>query len=320
MLQQTQVRTVIPYWERWMRLFPNLPGLARATEKEVLKAWEGLGYYSRARNLWKASRILCSRNGGEFPRHYEEVLDLPGVGRYTAGAICSLAYGDPTAILDGNVSRVLARVYMVPQPVKEAACRNRLWEISAHLVASASDCSALNQGLMELGATVCLPRAPLCSACPLRRSCGAYQARAVEKFPARNEQITLRDREYVAFLISRRERVLVRQRGEGVVNGGLWEFPNVELHAPGSLAVTLQSVGLELKRLSPIKHTITRNRITLHVFAGTANGESRALSRRFSSEWRPIGDLEALPFSSAHAKLRALVQAAHGLANQGVAA
>jgi A/G-specific adenine glycosylase len=308
MLQQTQVKTVLAYWERWMKLFPNIFALAHATEPDVLKAWEGLGYYTRARNLQAAARKICSEYGGKFPNSYEGLIALPGIGRYTAGAICSIAFGQRTAILDGNVARVLSRFFMVPGALKETATQRKLWSFSGALVQAASNTSALNQGLMELGAIICLPRAPLCSACPLGDQCQARRQKRVEEFPERAEAVELKQRAFIALLLRRGDLVLVRQRAGDVVNGGLWEFPNVEFAAAQSPSEAIASFGMELDLVKTIKHTITRNRITLHAFAGTANGNSRALATRFAAQWRPLAELAQLPFSSAHAKLRAFLQ------------
>jgi A/G-specific adenine glycosylase len=318
MLQQTQVKTVIPYWERWMTQFPDLKSLAGAREEAVLKAWEGLGYYSRARNLQKAARKVCSEHSGVFPQAHAEVFELPGVGRYTAGAICSIAYGAPTPILDGNVARVLSRVFMISGSIKDARVQKELWGLSAALVESTTDCSALNQGLMELGATICLPRTPLCAPCPLKRPCQARLAGRVAEFPERAEPPAMRDRQFIAFIFRHKTKVLVRKRAQSVVNGGLWEFPNIEIKRGDN--ANPHAERFDLKPLRTIKHTITRNRITLHAFAGPANGNAKALAGEFDAEWHPLADLEKLPFSSAHARLRALLWERHGSANKAVVA
>ncbi|MCC6233026.1 MAG: A/G-specific adenine glycosylase, partial [Verrucomicrobiales bacterium] len=179
MLQQTQVRTVIPYWERWMRAFPTVADLAKATEPTVLKLWEGLGYYRRARHLHAAAKQLFAETGGRFPTDREGILALPGVGRYTAGAIHSIAFNQPSPILDGNVIRVLTRWQGLTGDPAVRAVNQGLWEDAQRLVEAAAElrrpeaCSHLNQSLMELGATVCTPRAPRCHECPVAGSCRA---------------------------------------------------------------------------------------------------------------------------------------------------
>jgi A/G-specific adenine glycosylase len=316
MLQQTQVKTVIPYWERWMTLFPAVEDLANAPEEKVLKAWEGLGYYTRARNLQRAAREVMAKFGGSFPDAYAAVLALPGIGRYTAGAICSIAFGQARPILDGNVARVLSRVFMVAGSPKDPAVQKQLWALSAGLIRAAADCSSFNQGLMALGATICLPRAALCPQCPLRKLCRACRTRRVDEYPAKPAPAVLRKRSFAALLVTHGGQVLVRRREAAVVNGGLWEFPNFEL-SPAQFRRKLRELNIEAALLRTIKHTITRNRITLRAFAAEANGSGAALAQRLGCEWRPLEELAALPFSSAHAKLRKALQ---GRAAAGIGA
>jgi A/G-specific adenine glycosylase len=317
MLQQTQVKTVIPYWERWMQLFPDVHALANAPEEQVLRAWEGLGYYTRARNLQRAARIISTDNRGEFPRDFEQVLALPGVGRYTAGAICSIAFGQPAPILDGNVARVLSRLFVITGNPRELNTKEQLWKIGAQLVLAAfgekrnkkeSRCSELNQGLMELGATICTPRDPDCGKCPVRTACGACASGRVNELPRKTLRVKPKIRVFHAYILRNGAEVLVRRRSADVVNGGLWEFPNLETtgDAPAELAGTL------LKPFSTIRHTITNNRITLKAFDGIVASKSSGLqfARQFDAEWREVDGLHQLPFSSAHAKLRALLQQA----------
>ena len=180
MLQQTQVATVIPYWKRWMRALPNVQKLARAKSERVLKLWEGLGYYSRARNLQAASKEIVKNHDGQFPRDPETIRTLPGIGRYTVGAISSIAFGLPQPIVDGNVTRILTRIFGIRENPKDKATHGHLWSLAETLVTKASDCSALNQSLMELGATVCTPRQPTCAACPVARSCVARRPSDLE--------------------------------------------------------------------------------------------------------------------------------------------
>ena len=184
MLQQTQVKTVWPFWERWMRELPTVAALAAARPERVLKLWEGLGYYTRARNLQRAAQLIVARPGGEFPTQFDEMLALPGIGRYTAGAIGSIAFNQPAPILDGNVMRVLTRLFALTGNPREKETNARLWQLAEQLVRAAAavdfksqisnlkfplagPCSALNQALMELGALVCTPRSPQCPRCPL---------------------------------------------------------------------------------------------------------------------------------------------------------
>ena len=272
MLQQTQVSTVIPYWERWMRELPNIQSLACAPEQKVLKLWEGLGYYTRARNL---HRVAKSLNGNPFPNTFEDVLALPGIGRYTAGAICSIAFNQPTPVLDGNVRRVLSRVF---------ATNEDLWPIAEELVTKTRSCGALNQALMELGAMICTPRDPLCAQCPVATNCLARRLGRIDEFPAKPARATVTHRRSRVFVYHHKGRYLVRQRPDDVVNARLWEFPNAE-RAPAKGA-----------RLCAFEHTITRYRIAVEAFLVQQKPG-------IEGKWLPLARLDALPFSSAHRKI-----------------
>jgi A/G-specific adenine glycosylase len=312
MLQQTQVKTVIPFWERWMRELPNVVSLAKADEQRVLKLWEGLGYYTRARNLQKAARLICKEHRGEFPTQFDEILALPGVGRYTAGAITSIAYGEAKPILDGNVARVLSRQFAIQGDPKTGENHKRFWDLSTQLVQAASCASSLNQGLMELGATICTPREPKCDSCPGRKSCLAFRLDRVTEFP----QVALRGkprrRKFVAYIFSSGPRVLVRQRAESAVNGKLWEFPNFEVVRGDAAKEKKRFAKLRLRNFATIKHTITNNRITLSAKAAEVNGEASHLATELSAEWRTIAQLENLPFASAHGRLRTILLGCRG--------
>ncbi len=273
MLQQTQVKTVIPYWERWLRELPTIEAAAEASPDKIHKLWEGLGYYTRARNLQKAAQQIVARQdailkfrrsrGNEtqikresetpstfarlrrdkhvvsckFPENFDDVLALPGIGRYTAGAICSIAFNQPTPILDGNVIRVLTRVFGIGENPRAKETNARLWKLAEELVRnsifqlknSKFGCSYLNQSLMELGALICTPRNPQCRICPVKNLCVAFREKRVEKLPNLDPREAATARHFVAFVAERNGRFLVRQRPAGVVNAHLWEFPNVEI-------------------------------------------------------------------------------------------
>jgi A/G-specific adenine glycosylase len=276
MLQQTQVSTVIPYWERWMRELPDIKSLAAASEQKVLKLWEGLGYYTRARNLHRAAQSL---NGNAFPREFEEVLKLRGIGRYTAGAICSIAFNQPTPVLDGNVRRVLSRLFVTDDD---------LWDIARELVVRTQSCGALNQALMELGAVVCTPREPRCGQCPVASQCRARKLGRIEEFPAKPVRAAVTHRHFAVFVHHHKGRYLVRQRAGEVVNARLWEFPNVESKSGAR--------PQEGRLLCAFKHTITRYRITVEAFLVDSKP-------RLTGKWLPLSSLDELPFSSAHRKI-----------------
>jgi A/G-specific adenine glycosylase len=316
MLQQTQVKTVIPYWNRWMQHLPTIGSLAKAKPQRVLKLWEGLGYYTRARNLQKAAKEILRRHQGKFPEHFDQVLALPGIGRYTAGAVCSIAFNQPAPILDGNVIRVLTRLFGIGGNPHEGATNARLWALAADLVGHADKehtlgecaCSHLNQALMELGAIVCTPAQPRCSLCPVRNQCRASRNDRVHMFPNLERRAPAIARRFAAFVFENRGRVLVRQRPDGVVNAHLWEFPNVEVTSnscsPQQAALMLlQTAPTAIDPLCVIKHTITRYRITLEAYRATIPHRSRNLDSR--THWLKWQDLHPLPFTSAHKRILA---------------
>ncbi|PYJ87166.1 MAG: A/G-specific adenine glycosylase [Verrucomicrobia bacterium] len=314
MLQQTQVKTVIPYWRRWMRGLPTVQSLARARRERVLKLWEGLGYYTRANNLQKAARIIVDRHGGRFPQKYDDLVALPGIGRYTAGAVLSIAFNEPAPVLDGNVIRVLTRLFGIAENPREKKTGARLWGLAQTLVRQAATlslfheptCSHLNQALMELGATICTSRQPKCSLCPVRKHCIAFRENRVVKLPNLDQQAALTERRFVAFVAESRGRFPVRQRPAGVVNARLWEFPNVEVDGCRSNSRQLArdlfgSPPLVIEPLRQIRHTITRFRITLEVvrveFAG------RKLRTIPNGRWCSLAELRKLAFPSAHRQI-----------------
>jgi A/G-specific adenine glycosylase len=278
MLQQTQVETVRPYYARWLEQFPTVEALAAAAQQAVLAAWEGLGYYSRARNLHRAAQVVATEHGGALPRSVEGLRALPGIGRYTAAAIASIAFGVDAAVLDGNVKRVLARVYDVREDVKSPAGEARLWALAESLVppGKAGD---YNQALMDLGATICTPRAPACLLCPLRELCEAFHLGVQHERPVKAERSALPERSVAAGVVWKRGRVLIAQRAAHGLLGGLWAFPAVDLDedADASEAARARALrralrqewGLSVragKQAQTLEHGFTHFRQTLHVF------------------------------------------------------
>lgn len=323
MLQQTQVKTVIPYWERWLRELPDVRALAAAPESRVLKLWEGLGYYTRARHLQRAARQLVVSHDGRFPESFEAVLALPGVGRYTAGAICSIAFNQPHPVLDGNVIRVLSRVFALKGNPRERAASAALWRLAEELVLAAAEtgrpdaCSHLNQALMELGALVCTPRQPDCPSCPWRRACRARREGIVDQLPVRPPRPAPTPRHFFVFVAWRRGRCLVRQRPAGAVNAGLWEFPTVEAIPEASPAAVARehlrlaaAAGLEASRLGTVRCSVTRYRVTLEAFTiRLPQGvSSRDAARAIGARWLPFAELARLALSSGQRRVYQLAR------------
>jgi len=274
MLQQTRVETVIPYFERFMRHFPTVKALAEADLDEVLALWSGLGYYSRARRLHAAASVLVEEHGGVFPKLRRDAEALPGVGAYTAGAVLSIAYGLDEPLVDGNVQRVLSRCFAVAGVVTKAGPRREIEGLAARLVDGVGDPASWNQALMELGATICLPREPRCETCPVMDVCEA-RARGLERtlpeLPARPTPV---DVELEVFLVEEAGRVLLRRRGEGGRMAGLWELPTRELSsgAPLLFPEELDLMLLAREEVGELRHSITRHRITARVQRATFGG------------------------------------------------
>ena len=245
MLQQTRVEAVLGYYARFLEAFPTVEALAGADEDRLFKLWEGLGYYSRARNLQKAARQIVSVYGGVFPRDYESVRALPGVGPYTAGAICSICYDLPTAAVDGNVLRVTSRFLGDNTPIDLPAHKQEITEKLGR-VYPAGNCGAFTQALMELGATVCTPRSPKCAVCPLRESCRAFFDGTVDTLPVKTAKKEKKLVEKTVFLLWYGDELALVRREETGLLGGMWSLPNVDepLDVEGALRQA-QAFGVE---------------------------------------------------------------------------
>lgn len=327
MLQQTRVETVIPYFERWLERFPTLDALADAPIDDVLKCWEGLGYYARARNLHRAARLVRERYAGVVPDDPDALRELPGVGDYTAGAIASIAYGRPEPAVDGNVRRVLSRLFDLEDPTPA-----ELRGIAAALVDGPRP-GDLNQALMELGATVCVPRAPACTACPVSDHCRAYAAGTQAERPARRGSKPVPERDVgTAVLVAPDGRLLLVRRPEDGLLGGLWEFPGAEARPGESVveaaerAARAASGADALPRGEPlgqVAHIFTHLRARYHVFRFELTGlEPDSLSPGGSDSatgtatnpqdraWIAPGELGAYALPRAQQRIAAL--ALHG--------
>ena len=319
MLQQTQVQTVIPYWTRWMARLPGVHELADAPPEVVLKLWEGLGYYSRARNLQRAARCIVDEHGGAFPHESSALLALPGIGPYTAGAIASIAMDRPEPILDGNVMRVLTRLAALEGDPRKGASNRSLWEWASTLVRTAHSthalgdrrCSRLNQSLMELGATVCTPGArPDCARCPVSDACEARRRGCPERYPELAPRVAITPRFFATAILVHQGRHLLTLRGDTGVNRGFWEFPNWETSASESperiLGDRLGIARDAWSALPDLRHHITRYRMVQRVRLAHASPSPAAMAEaagRGSWLWASEVEMESLPLTSAHRKL-----------------
>jgi A/G-specific adenine glycosylase len=316
MLQQTRVDVVVPYYEEFLRRFPDSAALAQASTDAVLQQWAGLGYYSRARNLQRAARRIVDMHDSVFPRHLDDVLALPGIGRYTAGAILSIAFGERQPIVDGNVMRVMARLFALPDRIESRPARQRLWSWAT----TWADCrnpGDANQALMEIGATVCSRTSPRCHACPIASWCRAVQRGLQEELPRRAARRAAVDVELVAFLVRRRGRLLLVQRGHGDLLQDFWEAPTCALEATPrrSDAARLQATqrrfasaaGLQVdtwRRLGEVRHSILHHRIRLRIVEATgvqrdATRPGETPTRRHRQRQVPMRDADSRTDSGA---------------------
>jgi A/G-specific adenine glycosylase len=315
MLQQTRVDTVIPYYHRFLEQFPDVHALATADLEDVLGSWAGLGYYSRARNLHRAARSIVDDHDGEVPNSPAALRTLPGVGRYTAGAVASIAFDRPEPIVDGNVTRVLTRLYGIEEDVSTPAVKRRLWALATQL-ADGPKPGALNQALMELGATLCTPRTPDCAACPAVRHCAASLRGDPESLPNKRKKPRQRPIEAVAGWVVRRGRALAVQRPESGLMGGMWELPGGEVD-PGedpvcAMTRTLRErVGLEVAgadALGSVQHVFTHLKLRLHVLrCGVPHGRVRL--RGFDAfRWLAPEEVAELPHGAATRKALTMLE------------
>jgi A/G-specific adenine glycosylase len=302
MLQQTRVDTVIPYFLRWMQRFPDVATLAASSEQDVLNAWEGLGYYSRARSILKAARMLASEHGGRLPEMREGLQKLPGLGRYTAAAISSIAFGKDEVVLDGNVKRVLSRYLNISEAIDTPAGEKLLWKKAEELL-PAGRAGDYNQAVMDLGATICSPRSPDCPRCPIASICQANLLGLQDELPVVTEKKPIPHYLVAAAVIKRDEKVLIARRPSRGLLGGLWEFPGGKVETGESFPVALQreireELGTEIsvgEELGIYRHTYTHFRVTLHAFAARLTGDEPAALEASELLWVAVGELGDFP-------------------------
>lgn len=312
MLQQTRVATVIPYWERWMTRFPTVAALAAAPLDDVLAAWAGLGYYSRARNLHAGAKWVAGEGGGEVPRTAAGLRAVPGIGPYTAGAIASIAWGERAPLVDGNVARVLARICGVDDDVKSSAGLKKIWALAGGVMeAMAGDAVAgeLNQGLMELGATVCTPTSPTCLTCPLSGQCVAQASGRQDelpRLPPRKRAAALPELAVVALWIERKGALVLARRPEGGLYGGLWELPQ-----GADATAAARAIGVKLRgavaAMGEHRQVLTHRRLRLALVRAAVTGEPRAVDGGYTAvRWSSAAEASSLGVSSATTALLGL--------------
>jgi A/G-specific adenine glycosylase len=304
MLQQTRVEAVIPYFAKWMRLFPTVQSLANASERDVLNAWEGLGYYSRARNLHKAAKIVVDQYNGDIPRDLDQLRKLPGIGRYTLGAIASIAFGMNIAALDGNIKRVYARIFDLDVPVDSPKGEKILWELADKNLPK-GHAGDYNQALMDLGATICVPKNPRCLICPVMKICRARQRGTQNQRPVKTPKKDVPHYVHAAAVVIQRRRVLLSQRPSEGLLGGMWEFPNgrVQGDPAAELPKVLRrayDIRLKVERgpstgkkepLAIVEHGYSHFSVTVHAFLS----ELISLPEETNLRWVSLNKLDEYP-------------------------
>lgn len=309
LLQQTRVDQGLPYYERFLQRFPTVQTLAQADEHAVLKAWEGLGYYARARNLHKAARVVVTTLEGRFPTDAAGWQALPGIGRYTAGAIASIVYAEPVPVLDGNVIRVLTRLFDIDACSDTPHVREQLWTLAGELVPK-SHPGDFNQAMMELGANVCTPRNPTCGNCALAKQCRSRKVGTQLSRPVRAPKKTVPHKEIVLGAICKQGRILIVKRPSKGLLGGLWELPGGEVNAGESHAIALRrnfkrsiGIGIKVGRLiASVNHAYTHFRVTINIYqCEQTTGKPKAKEHE-DLKWMTRARLKEFAFPRAHHK------------------
>jgi A/G-specific adenine glycosylase len=317
MLQQTQVETVIPYYERFLAAFPTVQKLAHASLDEILKCWEGLGYYSRARNLHRTAQIVTRQMDGEFPTTAEELQQLPGIGRYTAGAIASIAFAERAPVLDGNVIRVFARLTDLDTDVTQNAAKARLWELAESWL-PAERAGDYNQAIMELGRTVCKPRNPLCHSCPIRIFCASFAKGTQNERPVKAKKAPVPHYDVAAGIIwNDAGQLLIAQRPLDGLLGGLWEFPGGKKEAGETLPECLkrelrEELAIEVDvgdLFTVVNHGFTHFKITLHAFMCRYSSGVPQKIGVYDWAWVNVDELRQYSFGKADRKVIAELHA-----------
>ena len=324
MLQQTQVATVVEYYQRFLKRFPDIQTLATATEQEVLRYWEGLGYYRRARQLHLAAKTIMTNHHGCFPTTFPEVLALPGIGRYTAGAILSISMGLRHPIVEANTIRLFARLLHVSTKVATVQTQTLFWEFAAWILPH-KHLSDFNQALMEVGSLICTPKSPACDKCPLRTLCPTFVSQAFDKIPKPKQKTKLEQIQEVAIVVQHRDghRVLLRQCQADQRWAGLWDFPRFacdikcsqELTTAEQQQITQETHDLadvqidDLIPLTSIKHGVTKYRITLNCYAAKLKRDQTA--KNPTLQWVSLSELDNYPLSTTGRKICQVLNREH---------
>ena len=315
MLQQTQVKTVEPYYQAFIRRFSEIRLLANANLQDVLKVWEGLGYYARARNLHKAAKIIIENHKGILPHDAKSLRGLPGIGEYISSAILSIAYEKPHAVVDGNVKRVLARLEKIDIPVNQSSSIRTFRESATRLLAE-NDPGRHNQAMMELGAMVCKPRNPECSVCPVSVFCQAFRSKAVDQFPTRTQTPKIPQYKIATGIIFKGKNVLITQRKLEGLLGGLWEFPGGKVkkgETAESACVreikeeTNLEVGM-IEHLTRIRHAYSHFKIVMDVFCCKYQSGRIRLNGPIDFQWIRPDEIDNYPFPGANHKFIPLLR------------
>jgi A/G-specific adenine glycosylase len=310
MLQQTQVKTVLPYFKRWMKALPDIQSVAEAGEDAILKLWEGLGYYSRARNIQKAARQIMSEHGGIFPSGYDDILALPGVGKYTAGAIASIAFNQDYPLVDGNVVRVLSRLFLYSKNTRSPEAEKQMWRWAEELL-SKGRARYFNQAMMEFGALQCTPASPDCESCPLNSRCGAYEKGLVDILPDRGPKKELKHIKVAVAVIRKDGKIFIQKRPPTGLMAGLWEFPGGKVERGESAVAALhreikEECGIivkNVKNIRRIRHAYTSFKVDLHCFEADFSSGRVRLNAASEGRWVKVGDLGKYPFPAANVEL-----------------
>ncbi len=310
MLQQTQVATVIPYYQRFLETFPDVTTLARAKDQVLMKAWEGLGYYARARNLREAARVILTKYNGQLPASRDALRELKGFGPYTAASVASLAFNEDCAAVDGNIMRVLSRLFAIESDIRKAAAKREFQRIADALVPPRR-AGEFNEALMELGATICRPKNPACEGCPVRRVCRAFAQGRVAELPRKSPRQEIPHHHIAIGVVHKNGRLLIALRPAEGLLGNLWEFPGGKLKGTETLAEccrreVLEETGIEIevgRCFSIVQHSFTHFRITLHAFhCRYTNGRAAPRSSQ-KILWVRLKDLEKYAFPKANKKI-----------------